>query len=165
MLSPLSFALASSEAGGSGAITFMSGSGITMVGSSPGCQRSMLTSGPPSDDVPKNRLAVFTLKPSSCSGDDGSIVPDVDFASAGAAAYYASGGPLSASCNSGSSGAFAADGAAAVFAPNTEPLEVAGSAGIGGLPAGAALSGEGSIGRGTRRSPFRVRSTLGNSEA
>ncbi len=51
---------------GSEAITFMSGSGaapgITMTGSSPGRQRSML-SGEPSDE-PKNRLEVLKEKPS-----------------------------------------------------------------------------------------------------
>ena len=67
-LSPASLALAiSSEGGGSDAITFMSGSGnagSTISGSSPGCQRSMPSTGPPSDELPKNRLAVLTLKPS-----------------------------------------------------------------------------------------------------
>src|SRR5258708_8344752 len=71
MLSPLSVTLAaSSDGGGSEAITFISGSGSTMVGSSPGCQRSMLLSEPPSEEFPKKRLAVLTLKP-SCDGDIG----------------------------------------------------------------------------------------------
>src|SRR3982074_430943 len=69
MLSPLWTAKdGSSAADGSDAITFMSGSGsapgVTIEGSSPGRQRSMLSADAPSEVLPKNRLAVLTLKPS-----------------------------------------------------------------------------------------------------
>src|SRR5882724_3178396 len=65
MLSPISPARTGPSAStGNDAITFMSGSGarfgITMVGSSPGRQRSML-SGEPSEE-PKNRLEVLNEK-------------------------------------------------------------------------------------------------------
>src|SRR5450631_2867555 len=138
MLSPLSMVLtASSDGGGSDAITFMSGSGSTIVGSSPGCQRSMLDSEPPSEAFPKNRLAVLTLKP-LC---DGSIVSGTAFGSSCGwtsgiePSYCASGGALSAACNSGSS-EVPADGAAAVLAPLTKRLEDAGSSSGGALSAG-----------------------------
>ncbi len=145
MLSPLSVTLAtSSDGGGSEAITFISGSGSTMVGSSPGCQRSMLPSEPPSEEFPKKRLAVLTLKP-SCDGDIG---PGAGFRSSNGWAssdieisYCANGGALSAACNSGASGVRLAEGAAAVFAPLTELLDVAGSSRGGVFPAGAARSG------------------------
>src|SRR5258708_29996098 len=168
MLSPLSTALAaSSDGGGSDGITFMSvsrmpGSGSTMVGSSPGCQRSMLESEPPSDEFPKNRLAVLTSK-LSC---DGSIAPGAVFISSSGWAssdietsYCASGGALSASCNSGSSEVSAADGAAAVFAPATKLLEDAGLSNGGDLSPVAALCG-GTADCATRPSPFSVRATL-----
>src|SRR6266851_4100465 len=159
MLSPLSAAFdGSSAAGGSDAITFMSGSGsapgITISGSSPGCQRSIFSTGPPSELLPKNRLAVFTEKPSR----DGGGSSDIE------TSYWASGGALSASASSGSSDARSADGAtAAVFAPATEALDVDGSSveGVAWAGAGVGVSG----GTVTRRSPFRVRSTLGKSEA
>src|SRR6266851_5274616 len=137
MLSPLSAAFdGSSAAGGSDAITFMSGSGsapgITISGSSPGCQRSIFSTGPPSEVLPKNRLAVFTEKP-SCDGAGSSGIAMASGAafksSSGWASsdietsYWASGGALSASASSGSSDARSADGATAVvFAPATEAL-------------------------------------------
>src|ERR1700733_8845230 len=73
MLSPLVAALAGSSAtDGAGPVAvFMPGSGRaagdTTIGSSPGCQRSMLSADAPSEELPKNRLAVFTEKP-SCDG-------------------------------------------------------------------------------------------------
>src|SRR5712691_6267504 len=144
MLSPLSVALAiSSDGGGSAAITFMSGSGSTMVGSCPGCQRSMPLSEPPSEELPKNRLAVFTLKP-SCDGWDAAFTSSSGWASSDIEiSYCASGGALRAACNSGSSGVRPADGAAAVFAPMTELFDVAGSSSGGDFPAGTALSDDG----------------------
>src|ERR1700694_1329441 len=142
MLSPLSPALdGSCAAGGNDAITFMSGSGsapgITIKGSSPGCQRSMLSADPPSEELPKNRLAVFTLKP-SCDGAGSSgiaVASGTTFKSSSGWAssdietsYWASGGALSASASSGSSGAGSAGGAAAaVFAPITDAFEGAGA--------------------------------------
>src|ERR1700733_753120 len=111
MLSPLVAALIdSSAADGAGAtVTFMSGSGSaagdTTVGSSPGCQRSMLSADAPSDELPKNRLAVFTEKP-SCDGVGSSGIAAASGAtfrsSSGWASsdidtsYWASGGALSA---------------------------------------------------------------------
>src|ERR1700684_1310247 len=111
MLSPLVAAVAvSSATDGAGAVAvFMSGSGSaagdTTIGSSPGCQRSMLSADAPSDELPKNRLAVFTEKP-SCDG----VGPSGMAAAFGAAfgsssdwasgdidtSYWASGGALSA---------------------------------------------------------------------
>src|ERR1035437_458776 len=171
MLSPLSTALdGSSAADGSDAVTFISGSGsapgITIRGSSPGCQRSMLSADAPSDELPKNRLAVFTEKP-SCDEAGSSAMAAASGAtfksSSGWASsdietsYCASGGALNASASSGSSGTGCAGGvAAAVFAPATEALDVDGSS-----IAGAAVAG----GTATRRSPFSVRSTLGKSDA
>src|SRR5205823_11505685 len=174
MLSPLSPALSgSSVAGGNDAITLMSGSGsapgITIRGSSPGRQRSMPSAEPPSDELPKNRLAVFT---ENASGEGAgsrpmAAAPRALFkASSGWASsdidtsYWASGGALSASCSSGSSGARSGGAAAsAVFAPATELLEVDGSSFEGAALVGAGGSG----GTTTSRSPFRVRSTLGKS--
>jgi hypothetical protein len=152
---------------------FISGSatlpGITMVGSSPGCQRSMLP-GEPSDE-PKNSVEVFTEKPSrgaACSSAAGTS-PDGLGAPADAlsgfedGSYCFRGGAASAACNSGSSGACSiCRGSAAVFAPITDEFEVAGSCGFSSDD-GAESAGEG--GRTTRRSPFSVRSTLGKSEA
>src|SRR5437870_12218388 len=128
----------------------MSGSttppGITMTGSSPGCQRSM-ASAAPIEEVPKNRLAVFTEKTSrggagssaseAASGDaSGWASSDIE------TSYCASGGALSASCSSGSSGALCAGGIpAAVFAPATEELDVDGSSFEGAVLAGAAVAG------------------------
>src|SRR6202022_651168 len=178
MLSPLSPAFdGSSAADGSDAITFISGSGsapgITIRGSSPGCQRSIFSAGAPSDELPKNRLAVFTEKP-SCDGAGSSAMADASGAafrsSSGWASsdietsYWESGGALSASASSGSSATRSTDGAtAAVFAPATEALDVDGSSfeGAASVGAGADVSG----GTVTRRSPFRVRSTLGKSDA
>src|SRR5216110_1979460 len=100
MLSPISPALTGPSAStGKDAMIFMSGSGtapgITIVGSSPGRQRSML-SGQPS----------------------GLASSDID------TSYCTSGGALSAAASSGSSGARSAVGAAAaVLAPITEALE------------------------------------------
>src|ERR1700733_9709061 len=78
MLSPLSADLEGSSAGdGNDAITFMSGSaaasGTTTIGSSPGSQRAMPSAGAPSEELPKNRLAVFTEKP-SCDGVGSSAI-------------------------------------------------------------------------------------------
>src|SRR5216683_4334795 len=174
MLTPLSTALDGSFAtGGSGAIAFMSGSatapGITMTGSSPGCQRSMLSAAP-IDDLPKNRLAVFTENPSRDGAGSSAMeaAPGATFKSSDGWAssdietsYCASGGALSASASSGSSGGGLRPGmAAAVFAPLTEALDVDGSSFAGAAPAGVAGWG----GTRTRRSPFRVRSTLGKSD-
>src|SRR5229473_7642768 len=134
MLSPLSTALdGPSAADGGDARIFMSGSGpapgATMVGSCPGCQRSMLSAAP-IDELFKNRLAVFTEKPSR--GD----------AASGAIFESSSGGAFSASASSGSSGAVAAGGiAAAVFAPATRALDVDGSSFDGAAFAGAAGAG------------------------
>src|SRR5438876_11373646 len=175
MLSPLSPALrGSSAADGSDAITFMSGSGstpgITNRGSSPGGHRSMLSIAPPSEVLPKNRLAVLTEKPSregaDSSGSAEASGPAFRSSSGWASSdietsYCASGGALSASWSSGSSGARSVVGAAAVLAPATEALEVDGSSLEGAVLAGAAGWG-GTI---TSRSPFRVRSTFGKSEA
>src|ERR1700716_4274526 len=172
MLSP---AFGSSAADGSDAITFMSGSGsapgITIRGSSPGCQLSIFSAGARSDEVPKNRLAVFTEKPLWDGADSASMAEASGAAfrsSSGWASsdietsYCASGGALSASASSGSSGTRSADGAtAAVFAPATEVLDVDGSSFEGATLAGGAGSGW----TVTRRSPFSVRSTLGNSDA
>src|SRR6266478_1958717 len=175
MLTPLSTALDGSFAtGGSDAITFMSGSatapGITMTGASPGCQRSIL-SAPPIDELPKNRLAVFTEKPARGGAGSSAMeaAPGATFRSSSGWAssdietsYCASGGALSASASSGSSGTRSADGAtAAVFAPATEVLDVDGSSFEGATLAGGAGSGW----TVTMRSPFSVRSTLGKSDA
>src|SRR5258708_18437694 len=151
MLTPLSTALDGSFAtGGSDAITFMSGSatapGITMTGASPGCQRSMLSAAP-IDELPKNRLAVFTENPSrggtglsateagpgaTFKSSDGWASSDIE------TSYCASGGALSAAASSGSSGAgLPAGTAAAVFAPLTHALGVDGSSFAGAPPAGA----------------------------
>src|SRR6185437_7499028 len=181
MLSPLSVSPAMSpDEGLSDAVTFMSGSGITMVGSSPGCQRSMLSSEPPSDVLPKNRLAVLILKPSRARGSSTWIAPGELFRSSSGWAssdsemlyvdsacglYCGSGGAFIAACNSGSSGADFDAGAVAVFAPMTEELEVAGSSRVGGTSSGSPVSGSTTGGVATtRRSPFSVRSTLGKSE-
>src|SRR5450631_1421051 len=111
MLSPLAAALAGSSAtdGGGAAVAFMSGSGSapgnTTVGSSPGCQRSMLSAEAPSDELPKNRLAVFTEKP-SCDGVGSSAMAAASGATLGSSngwassdietSYCASGGALNA---------------------------------------------------------------------
>src|ERR1700682_3626521 len=105
MLTPLSTALdGSAAAGGSDAITFMSGSatlpGITMTGSSPGCQRSLLAAAP-IDELPKNRLAVFTENPSrggagaTVKSSDGWASSDIE------TSYCASGGAGKASARLG----------------------------------------------------------------
>src|SRR5258708_14261624 len=114
MLSPISPARTGPSAStGSEAITFMSGSGarfgITMVGSSPGRQRSML-SGEPSDE-PKKRLEVLKAKlsrgatgASATEGDESGGAPLRS--SSGLAAsnidtsHSPSGGALNASHNS-----------------------------------------------------------------
>src|SRR5258706_16458334 len=155
MLSPLSTVLdSSSAADGSDAITFMSGSGTapgdTMTGSSPGCQRSMLSAAP-IDELPKNRLAVFTEKP-SCGAAETSApdaASDAAFESSGGcissdfeASYCASGGALSASASSGSSGTLAARRVAVpAFAPSNKALAVQGASFEGAAPPGAAGSG------------------------
>src|SRR5258708_10650034 len=118
MLSPISPARTGPSAStGNEAITFMSGSGaigITMVGYSPGRQRSML-SGEPSEE-PKNRLEVLNEKLSrggaGASTTDGATPPllrsSSGLSSSGFASsdidtsYCGSGGALSAACNSGS---------------------------------------------------------------
>ena len=88
-----------------------------MVGSSPGCQRSMLSAEPPSDALPKNRLAVLTLKLSrdgagwmaaeeffrSSIGRDSSDSEMSDLGST-CEPYCVSGGAFIAACSSGSSG-------------------------------------------------------------
>src|SRR6266404_3400967 len=168
MLSPLSFALsiALDGSGGSEASTFMSGSGSplgTINGSSPGCQRSIVPSAPPIEELPKNRPAVFTEKP-SCTG--GPSVGTSFTASSGrasdgdATSYCASGGALSASASSGSSGAWSVSGRLTVFAPITDELDVDGSSFDGAALAGGKVSG----GATTRRSPLSARSTFGKSE-
>src|ERR1700684_1068030 len=106
MLSPLVAAVAvSSATDGAGAVAvFMSGSGSaagdTTLGSSPGCQRSMLSAEAPSDELPKNRLAVFTEKPSRdgvASASAAAFWSSSGWASGGiATSYWASGGALSA---------------------------------------------------------------------
>lgn len=53
---------ARSSVGGDSEASFMSGSGITISGSAPGCQLSMLSTLPPSEELPKNRFEVLTLK-------------------------------------------------------------------------------------------------------
>src|SRR3984893_9717256 len=143
MLSPLSTTLSvplASAAGGSDAITFMSGSGsaggVTIEGSSPGCQRSMLSTSPPSEELPKYRLAVFTEKPScEAAGSSGiAVASGATFRSSSGWAssdietsYWASGGALSASASSGSSSAGPGSGAAAGFGPITDEFDVDGS--------------------------------------
>ena len=156
----------------------MSGSGArfgtTIVGSSPGRQRSIF-SGAPSDE-PKNRLDVLKEKLSrgtavaiaweGCDAgaafsrpSDGLASSDID------PSNCASGGALRAACSSGSSGAASADGArSTVLAPFTNALEVAGSSDAGVFSAGSAAS-LGCGGVATSRSPFAVRSTLGKSAA
>src|SRR5258708_28006606 len=102
---------------GRDAIALMSGSaapGITINGSSPGCQRSMPSSDAPSEELPKNRLAVLTEKPSR-GGDGSTATTAVSAAPLGSlagrvssdidASYCGSGGAFSASASSGSSGA------------------------------------------------------------
>ena len=130
----------------------------------------MLSIEPPSEVLPKNRLAVFTEKPSrevaGSSGSVGASGPAFRSSSGWASSdiatsYWASGGALSASWSSGSSGARSVGGAAAVFAPLTEALEVDGSSFEGAVLTGAAGCG----GRMTSRSPFSVRSTFGKSDA
>src|SRR5260221_12842793 len=138
MLSPLSVALdGSSPADGSDAVTFMSGSGsasgITIEGSSPGCQRSMLSAEPPSDVPPKNRLAVFTEKP-SCEGVGSSGIRDASgalFRSASGCAssdietsYCGMGGRLRDGWRSGSSRQGSALSADAYFGLVTQELDV-----------------------------------------
>src|SRR6201996_3040209 len=130
MLSPLSVDLEGSSAvGGNDAITFMSGSaaasGTTTIGSSPGSQRAMPSAGAPSEELPKNRLAGFTEKPSGGAAGSTAVASGADFSSSSGWAssdietsYCASGGALSASASSGSSGARSPVGAASeVFAP------------------------------------------------
>src|SRR6202790_2289580 len=172
MLSPPSGTLtASSAVTGSEAITFMSGSatpGITMTGSSPGRHRSMLSSGAPSELLPKNRFAVFTENP-SCGRPGSSRIDAAPGANLESSSDWASsdietssGGALSASASSGSSGASAAGGAAsAVLAPLTHALDVAGSSLAGAAAAGGAGSGR-TIMRG---SPLRGRTDFGESAA
>jgi len=102
--------------------------------------------GPPSEELPKNRLAVFTEKPSLRWGglDWNRQGIGRDFQSSSGLAssdietsYWASGGALSASASSGSSDARSVDGAtAAVFAPATEALDVDGSSVEGAAWAG-----------------------------
>src|ERR1700741_2783835 len=138
MLSPLSVAFAASPVTGANAVIFMSGSGTTMVGSSPGCHRPMLTRGPPSEDEPKNRLAVLILKPSRERDGSMAVASGAAFVSSRGwgsndreTSYCFNGGALIAACNSGSSGArtdaagaaaagAASDGALAVFMFGTE---------------------------------------------
>src|SRR5580698_8112350 len=169
MLSPLSPALAGSSVACGSEASLMSGSACTTIGASPGCQLSMLSAGAPSEEEPKNRLAVLTEKP-SCdgAGSSGSASGSTLRSSSGWASsdndtsYCGSGGALSAACSSGSSGKWSAGAAAsAVLAPRTGALQAAGSSSFGELSAGATTSGCGVT---TRRSPFRVRSTLGKSE-
>src|SRR2546429_1430904 len=131
MLSPVSPALTGPSAStGSEAMTFISGSatapGITIVGSSPGCQRSMLSGAP--SEPPKNRLEVLNAKLSR--GGAGAVAiagasaagleSSRDFVSSDSETSYCSnGGAFSAACSSGSSGAGSAgNGAVAVFAPD-----------------------------------------------
>src|SRR5882724_7746524 len=145
-------------------------SGVTTTGSSPGCQRSLLSAAP-IEELPKNRLEVFTEKTSRGGAPSSAMEAASDTAfrsSSGWASsdietsYCASGGALSASASSGSSGTRSADGAtAAVFAPATEVLDVDGSSFDGATLAGGAGSGW----TVTMRSPFSVRSTLGKSDA
>src|SRR5258706_10095556 len=96
----------------------------------------MLSIEPPSEVLPKNRLAVFTEKPSregaGSSGSAAASGPAFRSSSGWASSdiatsYWASGGALSASCSSGSSCARSTDGAAAAFAPLTEALQDGGS--------------------------------------
>src|SRR6266852_4799195 len=112
MLTPLSTALdGSAAADGSDATTFMSGSGIapgvTTTGSSPGCQRSMLSAAP-IEELPKNRLEVFTEKTSRGGAPSSAMeaASDTAFGSSSGwassdieASYCASGGALSASAS------------------------------------------------------------------
>src|SRR5436190_3263661 len=169
---------------GSEDMIFMSGSGttpgITMVGSSPGCQRSIFPAVP--SELPKNSVEVLTEKlsrgttASSVAGTSperfgalaGLLSSDNDRSNCG------SGGALSASCNSGSSGACPAFcsvlgskdlggkelGKATLLVPVAEKFGVAGSSGLASPVASAGAGG--SI---ASRSPFNVRSTLGKSEA
>ena len=135
-----------------------------MTGSSPGCQRSML-SGEPSDE-PKNRLEVLKEKPSrggvagfgaTLSSPCGLLSSDSDMSS---------GGSFSAACSSGSSGARSTEGAvSAVLAPLTSAFDVAGSSIAGTRSAGPVVSGAGAGDATMRRSPFSVRSTFGKSAA
>ena len=132
----------------------------------------MLSMEAPSDELPKNRLAVLTEKPSrggstatpAASGAafesvNGGTSSDIATSYCG---YCGSGGAFSASASSGSSGAGAAAGiAAAVFAPITEAFDVEGSSFEGEASAGAAISGVTLA----RRSPFSARLTLGKSDA
>src|SRR6185437_4327146 len=139
MLSPLSTPLeASSPAAGSDAIAFMSGSleagGITSTGSSPGCQRSMGSRAPPSELLPKKRLAVCTEKPScEVARSNGAVSAPGGLlrswrgwiSSEGEASYCGSGGEFIAAASSGSSGAGPiGDAALALFAPTTDGLDI-----------------------------------------
>ncbi|MGY4486035.1 hypothetical protein ACVWWR_005226 [Bradyrhizobium sp. LM3.2] len=178
-LSPLSMSFAISSVGGvNEAVTFISGSGITISGSAPGCQLSMLSTLPPSEELPKNRFDVLTRNGSR--GGAAGMVARFSASSGwsaseraaslarGVLVYCGSGGARSASASSGSSAAAdsgdIACGSATVLAPNTELFEVAGSscagAAVGALASGACV---GVII--ARRSPFMERSTLGKSEA
>src|SRR5436190_21397521 len=151
-LMPSPILTGASASTGNEAMTFMSGStttpGITMVGSSPGCQRSMLP-GEPSDE-PKNSVEVFTEKPSrGAASSAAGTSPErfgtpVGFVSSdNARSYSFSRGALSASRSSGSSGACSVFGGnAEVFAPFTDELEVAGSSGFASA-GGAASAGVG----------------------
>src|SRR5689334_1982284 len=136
--------LAISAVGGvSEAVTFMSGSGITISGSAPGCQLSMLSRLPPSEELPKNRFEVLTLK-GSRTGVVGAVVrfsassgctanERATSLACGGLAYCGSGGARKASASSGSSAAadsgdIACDiacGNDAVLAPNIELFDVA----------------------------------------
>src|ERR1700733_12675432 len=132
MLSPLSADFKGSSAGdGNDAITFMSGSaaasGATTIGSSPGSQRAMPSAGAPSEELPKNRLAVFTENPSRGAAGSSAIVVASGAAFRSSSGWdsgdietsnCASGGALSAAANSGSSGTCSLLGAASeVLAP------------------------------------------------
>src|SRR6516165_11458186 len=147
MLSPLSLAFAASDPGGSAAIIFISGSGITTTGSSPGCQRSMPSSAPPSEDVPKNRFAVLMFRPSRAA-DRSMVVASgaVLSSSSGWASsesemsYCGSGGALIAACNSGSSGERAEEDTATAGAGTTASAADALAPGAAGAGAVAVLA-------------------------
>ena len=115
----------------------------TMVGSSPGCQRSMLSIEPPSEALPKNRLEVLTLNGSREGAGSIWIAPrefsDRPAAAFPATARYRISAAAVAYCIAAAAARSSrpavrdraapasASGAAAVLAPNTEALEVAGS--------------------------------------
>ena len=122
----------------------MSGSGspgVTTIGSSPGCQRSMLSGGRAErgaaekqarglhrETVARRRRFQRNAAASGAAfrSSSGWASSDID------TSYCASGGALSASCSSGSSGGWSPAGAAsAVFAPRTDAFEVEGSSSAG----------------------------------